>query len=525
MNIIIQAVAYCRYSSDNQREESIDAQVRAIKEYCLRNDYFLIRTYTDEAKTGTNDNRKGFLDMIDDSSKGTFNICIVHKLDRFTRSKYDSAIYKKLLKDNNVRVVSVLENLDDSPESIILESVLEGMAEYYSKNLAREVMKGMKETALQCKHNGGIAPTGYDVAPDKTYVINSIEAETVKKIFSMYIAGNGYGIIAQNLNDSGQCTKLGRLFSKGGIRDILINEKYTGTYIFNKRLSKKDNHKYKDDSEIIRIEDAMPIIISKEDFAIVKSKMEGRKVGPRMNQKRFYLLTGKIVCGECGASYVGAGYVPGRNGAKYPIYSCTNKRSHICNNKNIRQDILEDYVITQLKENVFTQKAIEKITSGIYDKLKEKNTSAEKEKKSLIIQKKSIQAKIDMAFDMAFDEKISKTLLAKKTNELEIHLNRIVRKQSELESKDYSWLDEKRIKKFLLASMENLEVEDPEVKRKVIETFVHKIIIYVDRIDVTFKVEPSDSNNNTDSDKVGGGEGCRTPVRRQQHLSIYECSQ
>ncbi|MBZ9689828.1 zinc ribbon domain-containing protein [Clostridium estertheticum] len=244
------------------------------------------------------------------------------------------------------------------------------------------------------------------------------------------------------------------------------------------------------------------MIISKVDFLTVKTKMDGKKVGPRMNQKRFYLLTGKIVCGECGASCVGAGYVPGRNGAKYPIYSCTNKRSHICSNKNIRQDILEGYVITQLKENVFNIDAIEKITSGIYDKLKEKNISTEKEKSSLIIQEKTIQTKIDMAFDMAFEKKITNTLLAKKTNELEIELNTILQKQSELDNKDYSWLDENKIKKFLLASMENLEVEDPEVKRKVIETFVHRIIIYVDRIDVIFKVEPSNSNKNTDSDKV-----------------------
>jgi site-specific DNA recombinase len=508
------AVAYCRYSSDNQREESIDAQVRAIKEYCLRNEYSLVKVYTDEAKTGTNDNRKGFLDMIEDSGNSTFDICIVHKLDRFARSKYDSAIYKKLLKDNGVRIVSVLENLDDSPESIILESVLEGMAEYYSKNLAREVMKGMKETALQGKHNGGIPPLGYDVAPDKTYIINNNESMSVKKIFDMYIAGNGYGIIAQVLNDNGQCTKSGRLFTKNSIRDILLNEKYTGTYIFNKRLSKKDNHKYKEDAEIIRIENALPEIVSKEDFLNVKSKMDGKKVGPRMNQTRFYILTGKIICGECGASYVGAGYVPGRNAKKYPIYSCTNKRSHICSNKNIRQDILEDYVLTQLKENIFNIEAIEKITSSIYIKLKEINENSAKEKKTLLSQEKSIQGKIDMAFDMAFDGKMSKDLLARKTNELEVQLKEVLNKKEHLSRKDYSWLDEGKIKKFLLASMENLESEDPDAKRKVIETFVHKIVIYVDRIDVTYKVEPSSSNNNTDSVKVGGGEGCRTPVRK-----------
>lgn len=511
---MLRAAAYCRYSSDNQREESIDAQVRAIKEYCSRNDYSLVRVYTDEAKTGTNDNRKGFLDMIADSGEHAFDICIVHKLDRFARSKYDSAIYKKLLKDNGVRIVSVLENLDDSPESIILESVLEGMAEYYSKNLAREVMKGMKETALQCKHNGGMAPTGYDVAPDKTYVINNREAEIVRKIFRMYLDGNGYGLIAQDLNDNGQCTKLGRLFTKGSIRDILLNEKYTGTYIFNKRLSKKDNHKYKDDSEIIRIEDAIPMIISKEDFIIVKSKMDGKKVGPRMNQKRFYILTGKIECGECGSSYVGAGYVPGRNGKKYPIYSCTNKRSHACSNKNIRQELLENYVIDQLKENILNIEDIEKITSGIYEELKEINIFAEKEKKNLLVQEKSVQTKIDMAFDMAFDGKISKDLLAKKTNELEIQLKDIQKNQQNLIKKDYSWLDESKIKKFLLASMDCLESEDPEGKKKVIENFVYKILVYAGHIDITYKVEPSGSSKTLDSDKSGGGEGCRTPVRK-----------
>ena len=168
---------------------------------------------------------------------------------------------------------------------------------------------------------------------------------------------------------------------------------------------------------------------------------------------------------------------PGRNGKKYPIYSCTNKRSHICSNKNIRQDLLENYVITQLKENIFNIEAIEKITSGIYKKLIEINTSAEKEKKSLNIQEKSIQSKIDMAFDMAFDGKISKDLLAKKTNELEVQLNDIVQKQSELKNKDYSWLDEIKIKKFLLSSMENLENEDSEVKRKVIETLDRKSVV------------------------------------------------
>jgi site-specific DNA recombinase len=176
---MIRAAAYARYSSDNQREESIDAQLRAIREYCDRNGIRLVKIYTDEARSATTDDRPGFLQMIQDSALGLFDAVIVHKLDRFSRDRYDSAFYKRQLKKNGVRLISVLENLDDSPESIILESVLEGMAEYYSRNLAREVMKGMKETALQCKHTGGKPPLGYDVAPDGTYVINEQEAKAV----------------------------------------------------------------------------------------------------------------------------------------------------------------------------------------------------------------------------------------------------------------------------------------------------------------------------------------------------------
>src|SRR5699024_7570062 len=166
------AVAYARFSSDNQREESISAQIRAINEYAKNNNILMINTYIDEARSATTDDRPQFQRMIKDSANKSFDYVIVHKLDRFSRDRYDSAIYKRTLKNNGIRVLSVLENLDSSPESIILESVLEGMSEYYSKNLAREVKKGMKENALKCKFNGGTPPLGYDINKDKEYVIN-----------------------------------------------------------------------------------------------------------------------------------------------------------------------------------------------------------------------------------------------------------------------------------------------------------------------------------------------------------------
>jgi site-specific DNA recombinase len=148
------AVLYARYSSDNQRSESIDAQVRAILEYASRNGYQITEQYIDEAQTATNDDRENFQRMIRDSKGADWKFVIVHKLDRFARNKYDSAINKRELKQYGIRVISVQEHLDDSPESIILESVLEGMAEYYSKNLSREVIKGPRECPSREAHRG-----------------------------------------------------------------------------------------------------------------------------------------------------------------------------------------------------------------------------------------------------------------------------------------------------------------------------------------------------------------------------------
>ena len=139
---MLRAVAYARFSSDNQREESIDAQLRAIKKYCSEHEIVLLATYADRGISGTSDNRPKFQRMISDSDNGGFDMVIVHKLDRFARNRYDAAIYKNHLKTRGIRLVSVLENLQDTPESVILESVIEGMNEYYSLNLSREVRKG-----------------------------------------------------------------------------------------------------------------------------------------------------------------------------------------------------------------------------------------------------------------------------------------------------------------------------------------------------------------------------------------------
>ena len=150
----MKAVIYARYSCDHQREESIEGQLRECKAFADRKGYTVVDSYIDRAMSAKTDNRPQFQQMIHDSSKGLFDYVIVWKLDRFARNRYDSAHYKAQLRKNGVKVISATEVISEGAEGIILESVLEGFAEYYSAELSEKVIRGMTENALKCQYNG-----------------------------------------------------------------------------------------------------------------------------------------------------------------------------------------------------------------------------------------------------------------------------------------------------------------------------------------------------------------------------------
>ena len=354
----MKVVSYCRYSSDNQREESIEAQQRAIKKYCEDKGYMLTGHYIDLALSATNDNRPEFQRMIHDSRSGLFDAVVVHKLDRFARNRYDSAIYGRKLQQNGVKVISVLENLDDSPESIILRSVIEGYNEYYSLNLARETMKGLKENAYTARHNGGQPPYGYGVGPDKKYIINPGEAEAVRLAFKLYSEGLGYVQISSALDSLGYRTRTGKRFSKNTIYDMLGNEKYTGVYIYNKRAATqkgvKQNRKHKDPEDIIRIEGGTPAIITKNDYErVMQLRKKNKRAGGKYKSES-YALSGLLKCAKCGGAMVGNKYQGGRDrGTLYITYQCsTRKRTKGCDMKSVNRDEIERLVYEKIKDDI-----------------------------------------------------------------------------------------------------------------------------------------------------------------------------
>lgn len=277
MNVVV----YARFSSHNQHETSIEGQLKECYEYAKRNGYTIVDTYIDRALTGTNDNRPEFLRMIDDSNKKLFRFVLVYQLDRFARNRYDSATYKARLKKNGVRVLSARENITDDASGILIEGVLESMAEYYSAELSQKIKRGMTLNAEKCLYTGGGVPLGYKVNPDKTFAIDEAAAFYVRKIYEMYANGSTVTQINKYLNAQQIKTIRGSAFNKNSLHKILKNKRYIGYYTFND----------------IEIENGMPRILSDELFYKVQSIMETNKKAPaRTRTNDEYILTTNVIC-------------------------------------------------------------------------------------------------------------------------------------------------------------------------------------------------------------------------------------
>lgn len=422
---------------------------------------------------------------------------IVHKLDRFSRDKYDSAMYKQKLKLKGIRVVSVLENLDNSPESLILESVIEGMAQYYSANLAREVAKGQKENALKAKHNGGDAPLGYDVSFDKSYIINQEEASCVKLIFDMYIKGYSYSNIIDKLNDLGYKTKRGNKFGKNSLYGILSNEKYTGVYVFNKTQrkgvnGKRNGHKQKSDEEIIKVDGGMPQIKSKEVFEEAQLMMNKRKKAPGSHKATTqYLLTGIIKCGECGYSMQGNKRKDKYNN-DYISYRCgCRKQKRDCKNREIKRDLLEDFILKELEDKVLSDDKIPFIAKELNNKLQNNKVENEELLQNISLKLDKTNKEIENILNAIMSGIINDTL-KNKLNELENTKLNLELEMKELsrstENDNKVNITEEQIKLMFLKFREFvLEKNIPECK-KFISQYVKEVLVYRDHVEVLFNV-------------------------------------
>ena len=292
----ILTAAYARYSSEKQDADSIEAQRRACTSYAAAHGLIIVGEHIDEAVSGKGSataSRVEYQRMLRDCDKGVFDTILVHKYDRIARSVAEHVNLEVRLKSKNITLIAVAQDFGQSNEAVIMRTMMYSLSEYYLLNLAQETRKGHQEKALKAMHNGGRPAFGYDVVDGK-YVINTLEAAYVRKIFDAALNCRGFNGVIAEMDAAGIKSKRGRTLQYTAIHDMLRNEKYMGTYVYSPvRARTRDDRRKKPGA--IRIEDAVPAIIDKEIFWEVQQIMDDRKQTGRSRTR--YLCSGLVYCG------------------------------------------------------------------------------------------------------------------------------------------------------------------------------------------------------------------------------------
>ena len=459
------AVIYARYSSYGQTEQSIEGQVRECTEYARRNDIVILDSYIDRAMTGTNDNRTDFQRMMKDSAKKPWDLILVYKLDRFSRNKYEMAIHRKTLRDNGVKLVSVKENIPDSPEGIILESLLEGMAEYYSVELAQKVRRGQHETRLKGNYCGGGLPYGYKVEKiggSKKYVIKETEAAVVRRIFEEYAAGRVCREIIEGLTADGIYARDGKRFGRCAIYGMLRNERYAGVY------------RHKTDGVFYN---TFPRIVDQALFDTVRHLCKENGVGGHSPDDP-YLLSGKLYCGYCGLKIRGdAG--TSSTGDIFKYYTCAGRKKirDKCKKKILRKEDLENLVVEITIKALDNPENIARLVDRIFE-INEERTRSNDTIAVLYGEQQECQKSIDNLV-RAMEQGIASNSTMMRLNELEGRLDELKAKVKVEEAKVRLKLSKPEVVKFINKAIR----KEPA---QLIRMLIKRVILYDDKIEIYY---------------------------------------
>ena len=357
----IPAALYARVSSDRQDVDlSVAAQLRALRDYAQRNSYLVAREYVDEAESGRIADRPQFSRMLDEASKpeAPFKEILVWKFSRFTRKREHAVAFKSMLRRRGVRVVSITEQADDTPTGKLLEAIIESVDEFYSENLAQEVLRGMREAATRGFWMTTYAPYGYK----RVYVQDGIKKRpklelnppadaVVRRIFDMVLQGKSILDVTKTLNAEGIPTTNGKKWLKTTIHTMLDHEAYTGTLVW--------GAKAKDGAPPVRVENAHPAIVSKRDFQKAR-KLLASRAPKKMNPRRAsspYLLSGLVKCETCGKAMTAAEAKSGRY-TYYICHSLLKRGKGTCETPRLNAKSFEKLIVSEIRENVLTESNI-----------------------------------------------------------------------------------------------------------------------------------------------------------------------
>ena len=507
---------YTRYSAGpRQTDQSIEGQLRVCTEFCKQRGLTIVGTYCDRHISGRTDERPEFQRLIADAKKKKFDAVVVYKTDRFARNKYDSAIYKRELKKNGIQIFYAAESIPDGPEGIILESLMEGLAEYYSAELSQKIKRGMNESAHKCQSTGSGRPLGYTVDEQKHFQIDPESSQTVQMIFDMYIKGESKTAICELLNERGLRTVQGKPFGKSSIDRIIKNRKYIGEY------------RYQD----IVVQGGMPRIISDEVFNLAQREMEKRRTrkAPK-SPKAEYLLSGRLFCGHCKDPMQGVSGT-GRSGRKWYYYYCANNRGRkrTCDKKQVSRDKLERKVVELTVNYILQSDVLQALAGKLYAAQERQNDTAAEiafYEKKLSDNKKAIANILK-----AIESGTATQTLPARLQELENEQNVIQGELAYLNGKHLEF-NEDEILYMLMQYIEPYPNEtEQEYHRRIITCFVAEVYAYDDSLKIFFNISSPDGKlQATDLEKIEAGEFderiTSSTKNKETHesVSLYFCA-
>ena len=438
--------------------------MRECKEFADKNGITIIGDYIDRAYSAKTDARPQFQKMIKDSAKRLFDIVIVWKLDRFARNRYDSAHYKSILRKNGVRVVSATEAIATDSTGILLESLLEGYAEFFSVELGEKVVRGMTENALKNKYNGGLIPMGYLIDSDQHFQIDPNFAPIITEAFTRYADGATVAEIVVELNERGLRSTRGGPITHNIVTTLLKNRRYIGEF------------RYRD---VVNV-DGIPPIISKELFDRVQELMAKNKKAPaRRKAADEYLLTTKLFCGYCGAYMVGESGTS-KTGKTHRYYKCvTAKKRRGCKKKSAKKDWIENLIIREAVAIIDNDALLGRIAAMILSLQKQENVAMPMLRKQLAETQRGIDNMLN-----AIQQGVITPSTKQRLDDLEAEKSDIEVKilQEEMQK---PLLTKDQIL-FWLHKFRGIDVTKQDQCQRLIDTFVNAVYLYDDKIVLTF---------------------------------------
>lgn len=478
------AYAYARFSSGNQKEESIEEQFYEIKRYAESEGIMIKRYYSDEAISGLTNGRDQFREMINEIlNHGGIDYVIVYKVERFSRNKYQSAIYKEKLSRRGVKVLYAAQRLSDTPEGGLMEGILESFAQYYSENLSVDTRRGQYYNARKGLFNGGIPPLGYFIDDEKKYKIDPYEATIVKSIFDMYLDGMSQSKIARELNKKGYKTSRKRNFSQTSISGILTNKKYIGIYEHG-RIQLKYNVTGKRTLEVMRPDDqvvvnydAIPPIIEKEVFERVQKMIQDRANQKAVRQHHDYPLRGLIYC-ECGQKMYGY------TDTRYP--SNSRYRCKKCNNA-IKKEALEKYIMSVARNYILDNADV------LVDKIEQETKKA---LESLDTDKNALKKRLD-EIDKEENNCVEYVMSFGANEKIRSKIDELNKERNEINNLLASTASPINIKKEIRIWLNKIKNNNLELnKKEFIQLLVRKVVVSREEVQIFFNIFARPSNTN-----------------------------